>query len=496
MINRVYFLITSLLFITSFWLGLHCYLNQDVAIILHTAANMQQGASYATGILEPNPPLIFFLNYPALWLAKILHIPILNAFIGYVLSLCGMSLWISRLVLAPLFKYEMALLNQFMLAMVIILLFLHIDSFGQREHLLIILCLPYLFLAARRLEKINTHPMLALMIGMMAASGFAIKPYFLAAWILVELLLVINQRSIMAWIRVESMLVLSLGVAYGVLIIMVYPAYWQHVLPLWLPYYAAIAQPWLLVLSNPAFWIAVIAFILLQFNPFKQKHDSLKRVFAQANLGFIIAYLIPQVAWYYHSYPALALACLSCSLCFFEGIQTKHVDLVKLSQTTLCGFLATYVLLSYSIPYYSAARKKTVPIAQLIEFLDENPAGTSYGYLSINHRLQSLEFHSKAVCLENFPLFWEFNHRNPTYYSSTVLQARSRYLIDQLSQEMEKNKPQYMIIDTKAAHIYLHQDIDYPKEYSQNERFQQVWKHYLWIKKIGPFDIYQRQMRY
>ena len=44
-----------------------------------------------------------------------------------------------------------------------------------------------------------------------------------------------------------------------------------------------------------------------------------------------------------------------------------------------------------------------------------------------------------------------------------------------------------------SAKNYLHEHLDYAKEYSKNQSFRAAWSHYDYVDTIEYFDIYQRK---
>ena len=49
----------------------HVHLNHDVAWIAHSARWLLRGQTFGTGVLDPNPPMAWFLSMPAAGLAEL-----------------------------------------------------------------------------------------------------------------------------------------------------------------------------------------------------------------------------------------------------------------------------------------------------------------------------------------------------------------------------------------------------------------------------------------
>jgi hypothetical protein len=76
---------------------------------------------------------------------------------------------------------------------------------GQREHLLIILTLPYLVLLTSRFTDRPCVTSKAFAIGLLGVLGFALKPYFLIVPVALEIYLMIKHRSLVTWLRPENL---------------------------------------------------------------------------------------------------------------------------------------------------------------------------------------------------------------------------------------------------------------------------------------------------
>ncbi len=254
-----HFIFFCLLSAIAYWVQTNLFLHKDVAVILHTAKQLLQGQTYTHDIFEPNPPLIFYLHALPILLTKMYHIPLLHSFRSYVLFLTSLSMLCSYQLLKTSCKVWPRTIEFMFGTLAYVLLWLPADNFGQREHFYVILTVPYLLLAVCRLQAKYVHPLIALLIGMFAGVGFAIKPFFLPSLCFIELLFVYQKNSILGWIRLESAVCIVTIVTYGLTVIWLYPDYVHIVLPFWMPYYHGITKPWPHNLLNSCFiWCCVM----------------------------------------------------------------------------------------------------------------------------------------------------------------------------------------------------------------------------------------------
>ena len=484
----------------AYWIQINTYLDGDSAIISHTAALMLLGQTYTHFIFEPNPPLIFYLHMPAILLAKLTDIKIIYCLRFYLLFLIVLCLTCSRILFAKLFKHHALLINSMSYALAIILLLLPVLAFGQREHLMLILTLPYLLLATCRFENKLINKSFAILIGLMAGIGFSIKPFFLPTWLLIELAFVVSQKSLLGWLRIESVLASLFILIYGLSVIVFFPTYWQVVLPLWMPYYRGIVQPWWTLIIYPYFVFCCAALTLSIITQKEKQNASIKKIFRLAIIGYLLAFLIPGVVWYYHILPALSVACLYFVLFFYELTERITHSSARTASLAGIGLLAIAVL---SMPVESSVIAtlqqityfhKDNPIHQLTVYLNQHTPNNTYDFFSMTLRLYDLEYYSTAHYVGSLSFFsWEYNRLAPQKYSMAYWQHTLAYMQTIVSHDLDDNKPQFVIVDIPSSLILLKQRIDYPKEYVNNEVFRQAWSHYNYATTIGPYDVYQRK---
>jgi hypothetical protein len=470
------------------------YLHKDVAILSHTAAQMLAGQTYAHGIFEPNPPLIFYLHFIPILFAKWTGIPIIDMLRLVVITFSMLSLISSRYFLKKLLPNNFKYIDFLSFGMVCILLFLPAEAFGQREHFFIILTLPYLFLCACRIENRCIPYPIAIAIGTIAGIGFSIKPFFLITWVLVEFVVRYNKPMTTSWLQIqpETMMVTAVIGIYLSAIILFYPAYWQIVLPLWMPYYRGIMRSWFYVCINPLFvWCMAILILACRLKPSK---SALKSVLIAGIIGNLIAYLIPQVTWYYHILPALALACLYFMVLIAESMQENPL-LLSPSSTALITwslfllpFFHSGVRTLQAFSYFHSKH----PEQQLMTLFTPHTQPHHYMFLSMTHNLYDLEFYSPSYHVGSFSsCSWEYARLGT--YSSAYKTKVLAYVLPIIAHDLDTKKPQFVFVDRVSSQIYLKQNIDYPKEYNANHLFNKAWSHYKYMQTFEPYDVYERR---
>ncbi|MBW8269931.1 hypothetical protein [Caldovatus aquaticus] len=286
-------------------------LNHDVAAVLDFAERWLAGERLYRDLIDVNPPLIFVLNLVPAALAAWTPLDGVQALLLSALGLCALC-W--RLTLALLRgaagaarpgPVEAAVLE----AMVPLLCVVAGYDFGQREHLMAVVALPYCALAARRIEGHSPPPArLAAGVAVLAALGFALKPHFLAVPALVEAVVLLRRGPARALRDPVPWLMAAVWLAYLAAIPLLFPDYFGHVVPLVWAYYLDLAQfgTWE-VLFSPILGPAALALALVLPLALRRGAGPLAQALAAAACGALASAVVQHKGWTYHAVPVTML---------------------------------------------------------------------------------------------------------------------------------------------------------------------------------------------
>ena len=126
--------------------------NNDVAWYLLAADKWWSGARLYVDIIEVNPPLVFYLDVPAIILARLAGCALTDAFVVCVFALIATSLALTWRVTGSGFGRTAMLGRGLTLAVLVVIVVFPTWDFGQREHLMLALGLPYIMLTIRRAQ--------------------------------------------------------------------------------------------------------------------------------------------------------------------------------------------------------------------------------------------------------------------------------------------------------------------------------------------------------
>jgi hypothetical protein len=281
-------------------------LNHDVAAVLNFAERMLAGERLYADLIDVNPPLIFVLNLLPAAIGAWTPLDAVQGLLVCLLGLCALSAWMAlRLARPAAAPVEAAC---FGVALPLLTLAAGYD-FGQREHLMAVAALPYLLLAARRIEGVPTGLGLQLGAALLAAIGFALKPHFLAIPGLVEALVLLHRGSGRAVRDPVPWALAGLWLAYLASLLLVLPDYLGQVMPLVWDYYLNLGGfAWWQVILTERLGTALMLLLPLGFVAARPGCGALPKVIAIAALGATVSAVMQHKGWSYHALPVRLLA--------------------------------------------------------------------------------------------------------------------------------------------------------------------------------------------
>jgi hypothetical protein len=289
-------------------------LKDDVAWLLYVARQWLGGQRLYQDIVEVNPPLIVWIYaVPAMvsgWLG--ISPKTLSALLFAAFPL-GCAWWTAQLLhrRAALFARRLPAFG----AIGTVLLLLPGIEFGQREHLLVAAALPYLALLARARQGEPEPPVTAFLAGVLAALGCALKPSYVVAFLLVELLARWRGGRL---IRIATLSAATTLGLYGLGVLVFCPAFLDNAVPLALALYGGTDSPcWQIVLESRVLLAGVAVTVLLAAlsrqtlpddQPFLRTLLAGLAVFAVAAS---VSYILQGKNWFYHRLPASTVTLLA-----------------------------------------------------------------------------------------------------------------------------------------------------------------------------------------
>lgn len=321
-------------------------LTHDVVWQFWIARQLMHGAVLYRDIWEINPPLWFWSAVPVRYAAAWLSIPPLRLLVVGVIAIGALSaLMVGRLSTfgSPVARLALMLLSFWLIVVG------PLYDFGQREHIALINSVAYAALISRRSTGEGVPKTLALLVGMAAAYGFALKHYFVTVPIVLELWLIARNPGQWRIIRPETATLAVLAVAYGAAVIVFAPAFFTDNLPMVRTAYHGFESSWRMVLLRPwtVVWAFIAAFFLTYGGAFGRKANPVVSTLLIVAIGFGASYFLQRKGWLYHSVPVTGAAALAL------GVRLGMADMRRLIPMSVGLFILSLpILMSVKIGTY------------------------------------------------------------------------------------------------------------------------------------------------
>ncbi|MBU0723866.1 MAG: hypothetical protein KJ904_10475 [Alphaproteobacteria bacterium] len=484
-------------------------INHDTAVLLYISKLWINGGTLYIDAIDINTPLVFIVYSLPELLAKLTGLPsptMLTALLG--IGIAGSYLTCRRVLKASL-NPDLAISAAVLPVLLLFLLIVYPNNmFSQREHIMLVLTMPYLLVASGRAGASPLSLRLRILTGLLAGLGFAMKPYFLVVPVLVELY-ILYQRGFRYSIRdAAPWSVLAVCVAHALFAVIVTPQYFTFVIPMARDFYSELGGVTLYELFiNGNFGAPTVILPLLGIVAFWGVRSHLARVIFLAGFGGLFSAYAQFKGWSYHILPAQALTLLLAGA-VIAAVLDNMAWLKRGDKRPARIFAAALMLMVFyqqalnSSPFYMQFGYRNSDTQRLLEIVKlERGNGRililspgiypHFPLLNYANLRMTMPFESMwllqgvyAECLSDGSLF--HNPRN--------MNAGETFVFKTVSESFAAQQPSLLIVD-KIAGIPLcgEDEFDYLEYFLQNPRFAEAFAHYEELVEYDRYAIYRRR---
>ena len=291
--------------------------DSDVAWQLWIAGRLHAGARLYRDIIEVNPPLWFWMAVPVDRAADWLHVRIEAVLAVAIGCFSAISVATTDRLLTRLRRGHRTMFLGFAAMVLMGIPWVHL---GQREQIVLIGTLPYAALVAARRQGETVSTRLAVLIGVIAGLGFALKHYFLIVPGLLELWLIAGLRRGWSWRRPEILVLVGFGLLYAAGFLLLARDFLTIVVPLVRLSYGQLGAPSVLHLFGPFAMVGLVLLCMLaaHVNVLRNQAPLASALFV-ASVAFAAVYFIQAKGWVYHSIPLLGCTSLALAALLAES---------------------------------------------------------------------------------------------------------------------------------------------------------------------------------
>jgi hypothetical protein len=487
-------------------------LNHDVGWYLVESRRMLGGERLYVDILDPNPPVILWLLALPVWIGSALSLSD-RVTANLLPALCLVP---STLLAASVLALPPAAARWQRSSLLCGFLFLSTGcsllDMGQRDQLAGILFLPYALVAARAAAGLESPNRVAILCGLLAAPGLAMKPYFVLPWLGVELVIVLRRRSLRALWRADC-LTLALGFsALAALVLAFTPEFVTRNVPVALAIYDGYnISRWYLatVWTVLSLWMCLFGALAIERGLLEQGAVRVTETLAAAGFGFLFSFLWQAKGFGYHLIPGLqfsALALLAVSLQALpfaaeslRGDAPARARGVRLVLACVAsGFLCVVFVAHELRTNFRVLRGGYSPeVRELVSRV--KTFGPGAPILSLSASL-SPAFPVVNLAGASWPYHYSCLWPLPGIYRGTDhLRAPEsqgpieRELFETVVGDFVATPPRLLLVDRSVWKIGLGgAPFDYVTYFSASPAFAERFREYQLVGHVGDFDLYER----
>lgn len=479
-------LLTALAVIT--FMALRTPLKDDIAWLLYVARRWMTGRELYVDVVEVNPPLIVWISAIPLKLAAWLDIdPQFTAIPFFIALVLGCAWGAATLLRAagPIFEDRIPVFA----TIGTVLLVIPAGDLGQREHLLVAAMLPYLVLFARSLDGKRPGLILAIISGMLAGLGCALKPRYAGVFVTLELLAL--TRGLRPWRAMPIAAGLTMA-GYAGLVVLLCPAYVNRAVPMAVALYGAtdVSFTSLLLDSDRLLFGEGVAIALCCLSWRRLPERNLLLTMLVFAVTSTMICFVDGKDWFYHRLPAtvvtiLALLCWAVSMLVHQAPEERRAKLpaVAAGIAILVFLVGAFQRIEPELAMAVTPERSTV--ARLEELIRKEHAHT---YVAFSEWL-ALGFpvvnNTGVSWASRFDSMWALKGElwRARFDSNTASEWPIRRWV---THDFIAGCPDLAVVDTRETVNYL------AVLSASDPAFARVWTQYRKIAAFDGLDVYRR----
>lgn len=489
-----YWIAAALLVLFSVpWLFLNP-INGDTGFFAHAGGLMLDGARLYRDIVEPNAPPPYLFSAVCAALGRMVGLAPEPAFLLIFALIIVFVICRTARILSRIFPDQPSTAPLLTVIVAYSLLPYVNYMFGEREHILACMILPWLFASSSDSEVRSRSGQVV--DGLMAGIGISMKPYFIAVYLTVQVMNLLVRRRRAQIFRLDNILIALVEAAVAVSTIALFPDYLFVVR-------MALAdhnyrQSLLSLCLDPTLLLLIGATAL------SVTSDSQPPLAKVRNLILAIGWSTAFIMFYqregypYHYYPSGVMALLSLATLFLDGMRAA----ARNTQRYLAYALIALVV---SLGIAQGTQRREIPrsIGPLLPVVKREARGKPVLVFSTSLWVSSpLMSYSGVSMAWRFPLLWTMRGLYPQkpaaddphrYRSRQEMDVYERYLLDSLNQDVDLHPPQLIVVETGDPNDFGEIDYNYLDYFLRDPRFAQFFSKYEKLAVITRYTLYRRR---
>ena len=475
-------------------------INHDVAWNLVAAARMLGGGSYADDFFELHMPVGIALYLPVRLLATGCHLPLAIALYLWVVALSAQSIYLS----ARVFKLPVraGADNRYALGWLVwqLIGFLLLPGyhFAQKEHLLVILVLPFLLLlgsdgAAQR-RGLRIH------VTLLAALGCFLKPHYALLPLLLLTVRAAQDRNWQALRSLEALIIIGSGLVNALFVIGCYPD-WFTVAQWAADLYGGYRRgTFAEVIDGVPLWVCVGSASGSVLLAVSDRGFRAYAVFLLATAAYgLCTYLLQYKGWEYQFLPVSLTLFLLSGLAFLQMVailpqpRPWRRTLLALTVVMAAVGLAQVLRTTRQLPRWSLLQQSSIGEALSVAARGEHVYVFSTTIVPIFPTVVQLglDWGSRLPSLWPLAGLRALDHHD--HGAGSARYARyAQQLRSMVADDFARYAPTVVVLDRRNGQFGLPAGFNILDYFLTDQRFAALWQRYALIGSSPAFSVYAR----
>ena len=474
-------------------------LNHDVAWYLVSAERMLNGGSYRMDFFEINLPHVVAIHIPPYLLSRVSNIVLPDATRIWVFLLAAQGIALTLIVRRwhPRPLIEQPYLPFWLSWLVIGFLVSPGYNLGQREHLMVILATPFLFMLLQ--SEAQGFRVIRIYITALAAVGFYLKPHFA---FLPFLLLGVSAYREGSWRRLLTPDLGVLLVVGGVLALWLIASYpdWFRVSVWTLDLYGSYGNlSWKSLLRSRVPIVGACLLGLLALSVNRNFRDQAWPLLT-AGVYACLAFLLQMKGWKYQFLPVVLFAFIASGLAVaWASHAVRRKETHATLKFAIAGAIA-FILAREAVTDSSSVRRAWTiqydPVAQALHTTSDSDkvfvfATEMYpAFPALVHL--DLKWGSRYSTLWPLPRLLYALLDVESDSSIRLVEDYWEPFVTSLAEDFARYKPRRVLVDLKEFTSVLPRDKDIVSVFLSNPDFAAQWQHYESLGDVRGYRVYQR----
>lgn len=494
------------------WLIGHLFppVNHDAAAVLDFSRRWLMGEKLYVDLIDINTPLTFVHYAVPVAMSWLTGLTTPTTLVLWFAIVIAGSAWLCQRLIAQLVPAERALTRSFLIALILFGFVVQpSDEFGQREHLMVLLAMPYVLAAAARAKGIDVGTRPLMLYAALAVAGFAMKPHFAAIPALVEGYLLV-VRGLRPSLRDPTPWIVAAGFGlHALFIVFATPDYLRTVVPLAMEYYIDLGTGGVLSVALSRMTSAnIVALAVLAAPAFLFDRTRIAPAVLMFAIGGLISNIAQEKGWPYHALPAAVATLVLAGLMIGEALdrlmpraaQAAHG--AREALVVVMMGLCLYVFALDDDPFRKQITYAGSPVAHLAKVVKKHAKGGRVLVLSPGiYPHYPMVNYARATMAMPFMTMWllqgiylECDGTEQRYHDPEDMDQAEQFAFNTVARNLANLKPGVVIEDVDPGIAWCPDSgaFSYLDYFLRNPVFAEEWQNYYLVESYERYRVYAR----